>query len=237
MTGKMTAPQNDVLVRVKTIVSNTLAWDNHGCMPVGVPYSTDVLPELRRYREAGVNVVSLNVGFGEMDVADHFQTLASMGRWVSMQDCYMLIQPSVDLELAQHTGRLGGCFEIDGANAIGNQVSRVRAYHQLGVRWMLRAYNRSNRAGGGCQDDDDGLASFGRDVVREMVRVGMVVCSSHTGHRTARDVPEVATKPVVFSHNKCTSSRGASEQHPGWPCEDVCPERRCRRGQRYRPVP
>ena len=66
---------------------------------------------------------------------------------------------------------------------------------------MLLAYNLNNLAGGGCQDDDDGMTAFGHDVVREMERVGMVVCCSHTGYRTARDVLKMATKPVVFSHS------------------------------------
>jgi membrane dipeptidase len=79
---------------------------------------------------------------------------------------------------ARQAGRLAVSFDIEGANAIGDQLPLVSACHHLGVRWMLIAYNRSNRAGGGCQDDDTGLKAFGRDVVREMERVGMVACAS-----------------------------------------------------------
>jgi membrane dipeptidase len=92
-------------------------------------------------------------------------------------------------------------FDIEGANAIGDQINLIELYYDLGVRWMLLAYNRNNRAGGGCQDDDSGLTEFGRLVIREMERVGMQVCVSHTGHRTVRDVFNIATKPVIFSHS------------------------------------
>lgn len=192
---------NDYRATAAAIVHDTLVWDNHGCMPVGAPFGTGFLPQLHRYRDAGVNVVSLNVGFGEMDVTDHVQTLASIRRWVSMQPDYMLITTAADVEIAHQTGRLGICFDIEGANAIGDQLPLIAAYHDLGVRWMLIAYNQNNRAGGGCQDDDTGLTAFGRDVVREMERVGMVVCGSHTGYRTAADLLGMATKPMIFSHS------------------------------------
>ena len=202
MTTRLAAPTTDAdRVTAETIVRNALVWDNHGCMPVGAPYGDEFLPQLHRYRDAGVNVVSLNIGFGEMDVTDHIQTLASIRRWVSMQPDYMLVATSIDVETAHRSGRLGVCFDIEGANAIGDQLPLIAAYHDLGVRWMLIAYNQNNRAGGGCQDDDTGLTAFGRDVVREMERVGMVVCGSHTGYQTAADLLGMATKPMIFSHS------------------------------------
>jgi hypothetical protein len=72
---------------------------------------------------------------------------------------------------------------------------------------MLLAYNRSNRVGGGCQDEDMGLTPFGRDVVQEMERLDMLVCLSHTGHRTARDVLAMAQRPVIFSHSNPATLR------------------------------
>lgn len=77
----------------------------------------------------------------------------------------------------------------------------VELYYDLDVRWMLIAYNKNNALGGGCQDDDQGLTEFGRRVVREMERVGMVVCCSHTGYRTTMELMELATNPVIFSHS------------------------------------
>ena len=202
MTDEPSSPNTDTYrATAGAIVRDALVWDNHGCMPVGAPFGMDFLPQLHRYRDAGVDVVSLNVGFGEMDVADHLQTLASIRRWVSMQDDCVLVSTPADIVAARRAGRLAVCFDIEGANAIGDQLPLVSAYHHLGVRWMLIAYNRNNRAGGGCQDDDNGLTAFGRQVVREMERVGMVACASHTGYRTAADLLGMATKPVVFSHS------------------------------------
>jgi len=86
----------------------------------------------------------------------------------------------------------------------------VSLYYDLGVRWMLFAYNSNNALAGGCQDDDTGLTDFGRAVLEEMERVGMVVCCSHIGHRSAMEILERARKPVIFSH----SNPRALRDHP-----------------------
>lgn len=193
------------------LLRTSLVWDNHGCMPVGRPHDTSFLPQLERYRSAGVDAVMLNVGFGDMGIEGHLRTLASIRRWLLQRpDEYVLIGSVDDVETARATGRLAVGFDIEGANAIGDQLSLIELYADLGVRWMLLAYNRANAAGGGCQDDDPGLTDFGREVIAEMERVGMVVCLSHTGHRTVRDALEVVTKPVIFSH----SNPAAVTPHP-----------------------
>ncbi len=180
-------------------------------MPVGRPHDTSFLPQLQRYRAAGVSAVMINVGFGDMGVEDHLRTLASMRHWLRARpDEYLLIDTADDIDRAHASGRLAVGFDIEGANAVADQISLVSLYHELGVRWMLLAYNRNNRAGGGCQDADTGLTAFGRELVAEMERVGMQVCCSHTGHRTVRDVFAVATRPVIFSH----SNPSAVHAHP-----------------------
>jgi membrane dipeptidase len=98
-------------------------------------------------------------------------------------------------------GRLAIAFNLEGFGALGGQVEMVSLYHDLGVRWMLIAYNQNNLGGGGCQDEDGGLTDFGRQVIEEMERVGMVVCCSHTGYRTALEVMAQATRPVILSHS------------------------------------
>jgi membrane dipeptidase len=79
--------------------------------------------------------------------------------------------------------------------------SLVQTFYELGVRWMLIAYNRSNAAGGGCLDADGGLTSAGRGIIDEMERVGMVLCLSHAGARTAAEALDYARNPIVFSHS------------------------------------
>jgi membrane dipeptidase len=195
----------------RALLNTSLVWDNHGCMPVGRPHDETFLPQLERYRAAGVDVVMLNVGFGEMIVEDHLRTLASLRHWIKARpDQYCLLSRVEDVELARATGRLAVGFDIEGASAIGDQPSLIELYYDLGVRWMLVAYNRNNRVGGGCQDEDTGLTAYGRQVIREMERVGMQVCVSHTGHRTAREVFDLASKPVIFSH----SNPSAVHAHP-----------------------
>ena len=194
-----------------TLLRDSIVWDNHGCMPVGRPHDTRFLPQLQRYRAAGVSAVMINIGFGDMGIEAHVRTLASMRHWLRARpDEYLLIDSADDIERAHASGRLAVGFDIEGANAVADQISLVSLYHELGVRWMLLAYNNNNRAGGGCQDADTGLTAFGRALVAEMERVGMQVCCSHTGHRTVRDVFEIATKPVIFSH----SNPSAVHAHP-----------------------
>lgn len=198
-------------INAAALLRDSLVWDNHGCMPVGRPLDTSFLPQLRRYRAAGVSAVMLNVGFGDMDIEGHVRTLASLRHWIKARpDDYVLMASANDIDQARASGRLAVGFDIEGANAVADQLSLVQLYYDLGVRWMLLAYNRNNRVGGGCQDDDSGLTSFGREMVAEMERVGLQVCVSHTGHRTVRDVFDMATKPVIFSH----SNPSALRAHP-----------------------
>jgi membrane dipeptidase len=96
-----------------------LVWDNHGCMPVARPHDTSFLPQLQRYREAGVNAVTLNIGFGDQGVEDHLRTIASFRRWLlDRPDQYLLLSKPEDLTIARATGRLAVGFDIEGSNPI-----------------------------------------------------------------------------------------------------------------------
>jgi membrane dipeptidase len=125
-------------------------------MPVGWPHDQSFLPQLERYRAAGVDAVMLNIGFGEMSIEDHVRTLASLRHWLKARpERYILLNQPDDAERARATGRLAVGFDIEGANAIGDQINLIEFYYDLGVRWMLLAYNRNNRAGGGGASIED----------------------------------------------------------------------------------
>lgn len=192
--------------RALDLVHRSLVWDNHGCMPLR-PSDESFLPEIDRYRQAGVNAVCLNIGYGPQGLEDHLRMIASFRNWIAHHpDRYVLAANLDDIERAKADGKLAILFDVEGMVPLdAGDSGLVQLFYDLGVRWMLVAYNRNNAAGGGCTDDDGGLTPYGREVLAEMKRVGMVVCCSHTGHRTALDVIEAADNPVIFSHSNASA--------------------------------
>jgi membrane dipeptidase len=166
------------------------------------PGDTAFLDQLARHRRAGATLVMLNASFDQMEWHHGFKMLATFRAWIQRhpQD-YVMVESAGDIETAKSSKRLGIAFDLEGGVAVDDLPELVELYYRLGVRWMLIAYNRNNRLGGGCQDRDTGLSEFGRRVIDEMERVGMVLCCSHTGYRTAREAMEYANQPVIFSHS------------------------------------
>lgn len=186
----------------RAIVENALVWDNHACMPLR-PGDASFLTELDAVRAAGVDMISLNIGCGTMEAEAHLAMMAAFTAWIEARsDRFRLVRSLADIEGAQAAGQLGIQFDVEGMAPLdGGRIDLVEQLRLGGVGWMLVAYNRNNDAGGGCADEDRGLTGYGRAILAEMKRVGMIVCCSHTGHRTARNVFEAADNPVIFSHS------------------------------------
>jgi len=190
------------LIEARAIVADALVWDNHACMPLR-PEDHRFLEGLDAVHAAGVDVIALNLGFGPLSAESHFAMLDSFERWMAERpDRVRLVTRAEDARAAKAEGRLGILFDVEGMVPLnGGRIDLVEAFRRRGVGWMLVAYNNANDAGGGCVDADEGLTDYGRDVLAEMKRVGMIVCCSHTGHRTAMEVMERADNPVIFSHS------------------------------------
>ena len=187
--------------RARKLLADAIVWDNHACMPVR-PGDVGFLDQLERHRLSGASFVSLNVSFDHFPWHFGFKMLATFRSWIKQHpERYLLVNKVSDIRIAKREGKLGVAFDLEGAVAVDDLPELVEPYYVLGVRWMLIAYNLNNRLGGGCQDDDPGLTDFGRRVIDEMARVGMVLCCSHTGYRTAREAMEYSGNPVIFSHS------------------------------------
>ncbi|HMS95278.1 MAG TPA: membrane dipeptidase [Tabrizicola sp.] len=174
-----------------------MLWEAHaGIFPAPGPGWEAV----RAYHDAGFAHVSLNVGF---DLLDRDHALATARDWARRIEASNWAQMSGDLagiRAARAAGRLSIAFDIEGAVALGGDAGMVEVFHGLGVRQMLLAYNRNTLAAGGCHDEDRGLTAFGRKVVAEMNRVGMIVDGSHAGERTVMDLLSASEAPVIVSH-------------------------------------
>jgi membrane dipeptidase len=117
-------------------------------------------------------------------------------------DRYVLVHSAQDVLAAKRTGRLAVSFDLEGTEPLDGRIEMVSKYYELGVRTMLIAYNQANRGGGGCHDDPKGgLTAYGRAVVAEMNRLGVLVDATHCSRRTTFDLFEYSTAPVVFSHS------------------------------------
>ncbi len=194
---RLDAPAPD---KAGELIASALVWENHACMPLRP--ETDYLPQLERVRRAGFDIVSLNVGFDLTDVATNIRVLAEFRAWVRRHPAqYMLVGTSEDVREAKRQGLLGICFDLEGLASIEGQLSLIDLYYDLGVRWALMAYNKSNALAGGCQDEDEGLTLLGRAALARMEEVGMVPCCSHVGWRTAGEILDLASGPVLFSHS------------------------------------
>lgn len=185
--------------RASKLYADALVWDTHSGF---MPDPAADLNNLQIWRDAGVNYLSIDVGFDLMSWQDTVRTLAAFRRWINAHpEHYTLVTSADEVLQAKAQGKLGITFDLEGMNALDGRIEMVEFYHHLGVRQMLFAYNRNNLAGGGCHDDDSGLTGFGRQVIDEMNRLGMFVDVTHCGHRTTMDVMQYSDRPVIFSHS------------------------------------
>jgi membrane dipeptidase len=150
-----------------------------------------------------VSYVSVNVGFAPQDIEATMRVLSSFRRQILSSPEKFLLATSVEsVVLARRTGRLAVGFDLEDTNPLDGQIDLIQSYYDLGVRSMLMTYNGVNRAGHGCHDDaEGGLTTFGREVIEEMNRVGMIVDGSHCSYRTSMDAFEMSSQPVIFSHS------------------------------------
>ena len=176
-----------------------LVWDAHA----GVFPSPEVdLNLLDEWPKMGASYLSINVGFDVMTWQETLTTLAAYRRWVAdHSDYYVLVSEVQDIDRARAENKFALSFDIEGMNALNDDINLVSTYHALGVRQMLFAYNLNNTAAGGCHDQDTGLTEFGKQVLCEMNRVGMIVDCSHAAYTTTMEIMHESSKPVVFSHS------------------------------------
>jgi membrane dipeptidase len=197
-------------LNARQLHESALVWDNHTCLPI--ENTKEFLPEIRRFKKAGVDVVAINIGDSNITFDAQMRMAAELRHFIfAHPDEFVLISKVADIARAKAEGKLAIFFDVEGGYAMEDQLSVLQLYADLGVRWMLLVYNTKNRIGSGVHDaEDEGLTAFGRQVIAEMDRVGIVKCLTHTGYRTARDVLEVTKAPVIFSH----SNPRALRDHP-----------------------
>src|SRR2546423_969475 len=111
-----------------------------------------------------------------------------------------------DIRRAASEGKLAALMGLEGGYAIDEKIESVERYHQMGVRYMSPTWTYSLSWAGSSGDPEGasrGLNDFGRKVIREMNRLGMLVDVSHVSDKTFWDIVETSTRPVIATHSNC----------------------------------
>ena len=124
-----------------------------------------------------------------------------------------------DIVRIHKSGRVASLIGVEGGHQIGGSLAALRQYYDLGARYMTLAHFKNNEFADSATDDPKwhGLNDFGRIVVHEMNRIGMLVDLSHVSPDTMRDALKVSRAPVVFTH----SDARALADHPRNVPDDV----------------
>src|SRR5436190_7960485 len=121
---------------------------------------------------------------------------------------FRLATTAADIEAAHREGKIAALMGIEGGHAIEDSLRLLRDFYHLGIRYMTLTHTNTNNWADSSGDQDDpavkhhnGLTAFGKDVVREMNRLGMIVDISHVSDKTFWDVLETSRVPVFASHS------------------------------------
>ena len=131
-------------------------------------------------------------------------------------DTFQLSLTADDVEAAFDSGKIGSLIGIEGGHSIDNSLGALRMFHRLGARYMTLTHFKNVDWADSCTDDPkvDGLSQFGREVVREMNRLGMLVDLSHVHADTMRAALDTSDAPVVFSHSSARAITGHPRNVP-----------------------
>jgi membrane dipeptidase len=134
-------------------------------------------------------------------------------------DDLALARTTDDIVRIHKTGRVASLIGVEGGHQMGGSMAALRSYYHLGARYMTLTHFKDNEFADSATDDPKygGLNDFGRAVVHEMNRLGMLVDLSHVSPDTMRDAIEVTKAPVIFSH----SDARALSDHPRNVPDDV----------------
>ena len=170
---------------------------------------TDVM--VANARASGLTAVNVTVNGAGPTGAAAFETtvraLAFLQREIAVHpDVFVPVRTAGDITRAKENARLGLIAGFQDATMLEGDLSRVELFHQMGVRVIQLTYNVRNLLGDGCLElGNAGLSAFGRDVVRRMNELGMLVDLSHCGRRTTTDAIAASTMPTAITHSGCAS--------------------------------
>ncbi|MDA4845599.1 membrane dipeptidase [Hoeflea poritis] len=167
----------------------------------GLQYANWSPKIFRQMHEGGVDAVHVTIAYHE----NFRETVANFERWnrwfEQYPDLIMKGRRASDIDTARETGRTAIFFGFQNPSPIEDDIGLVEIVHTLGARFMQLTYNNQSLLATGCYEaQDTGITRMGRQVIREMNRVGLVVDMSHSADRSTIEAAEISTRPIAITH-------------------------------------
>jgi len=217
---------NDVPYQLRERFHNQLEhfdFDDTTAVPPGIfSTTTSMHTDLPRLRKGHVGAqfwsVFVPASLAEPDaVQQTIEQIDITKRLVAAYpDDLALALTSADVERAMKQGKIASLMGMEGGHSIGSSLGVLRQMYELGARYMTLTHSKNVPWGDSATDGPahDGLTDFGKDVVREMNRIGMLVDLSHVSEATMMDALDVAQAPVIFSHSGARAVNGHARNVP-----------------------
>jgi microsomal dipeptidase-like Zn-dependent dipeptidase len=167
----------------------------------GLQYANWSEKIFRQLREGGVDAVHVTIAYHE----NFRETVLNFERWnrwfEQYPDLIMKGQWASDIDTARDTGRTAIIFGFQNPSPIEDDIGLVEILHTLGARFMQLTYNNQSLLATGCYETDDtGITRMGRQVIKEMNRVGLVIDMSHSADRSTIEAAEFSERPIAITH-------------------------------------
>jgi membrane dipeptidase len=167
----------------------------------GLQYANWSEKVFRQMREGGVDAVHVTIAYHE-DFRETVLNFEQWNRWFeAYPDLIMKGQWASDIDIARETGRTAIFFGFQNPSPIESDIGLVEILHTLGARFMQLTYNNQSLLATGCYEaEDSGITRMGRQVIREMNRVGLVVDMSHSADRSTIEAADLSQRPIAITH-------------------------------------
>lgn len=155
----------------------------------------------RQMREGSVDAAHVTIAYHE----NFRETVLNIERWnrwfEDFSDLIFQGRTGDDVRLARETGRTAIFFGFQNPSPIEDDIGLVEVLHTLGARFMQLSYNNQSLLATGCYEaEDPGITRMGREVIKEMNRVGMVIDMSHSAERSTIEAIELTERPIAITH-------------------------------------
>ena len=155
----------------------------------------------RQMREGGVDAVHVTIAYHEM-FRETVTNIEQWNRWFeTFPDLIFQGRTGDDVRRARREGRTAIFFGFQNPSPIEDDIGLVEICHMLGARFMQLTYNNQSLLATGCYEaEDPGLTRFGRQAIKEMNRVGLVIDMSHSAERSSLEAIETSERPIAITH-------------------------------------